>query len=74
MKPYKLEIWKTKRGGFRWRSLARSGKVIAAATEDFARYRSCRRNLVLGSGVDFDYFRVPGNWTQGMKHLVVRRH
>lgn len=41
----KAEIYKDKKGEFRWRLLGLNGKIIDAATEGFKKRSSCVNNL-----------------------------
>lgn len=44
----KLEIYKDKRGKFRWRRVAPDGKVVGTATEGYASKADCEANMRRG--------------------------
>lgn len=41
----KFELYKDKRGEFRWRLKARNGEIIAVAEEGFSTKDSCMRSI-----------------------------
>jgi len=68
MKVHKLEIRKTKRKGFRWRARSRNGEIIAAATEEFGRYRGAKASII--AGVADVSTLVPLAWKWGAQRVV----
>lgn len=66
-RPYRLKIWKDRRGEFRWRLDAKNGKCISASSEGFKRYRTCRDNL--RAALLVHQLPVPLQWPQGGVHM-----
>jgi uncharacterized protein YegP (UPF0339 family) len=44
----KLEVYKDKRGDFRWRRIAPNGKVVGASTEGYRAKADCEANMTRG--------------------------
>jgi len=44
----KLEIYKDKRGEFRWRRIAPNGKIVGSSSEGYASKADCEANMTRG--------------------------
>lgn len=44
----KFEVYKDKRGEFRWRRIASNGKIVGAASEGYTKKADCEKNMNRG--------------------------
>ena len=52
MADYKLEIYKDKRGEFRWRRTAENGEIVGASSESYKAKKDCEANANRDTGAD----------------------
>jgi len=52
MAEYTLEIYKDKRGEFRWRRTAPNGEIVGASSESYKAKKDCEANANRDTGVD----------------------
>ena len=44
----KFEVYKDKRGEFRWRRIASNGKIVGASSEGYSKKADCEKNMNRG--------------------------
>lgn len=52
MADYKLDIYKDKRGEYRWRRTAINGEIVGAASESYASRKDCEANANRDTAAD----------------------
>lgn len=58
MADYKLEIYKDKRGEFRWRRTASNGEVVGASSESYKARKDCEANANRDTAKDkWDFYK-----------------
>ncbi|MGL4297128.1 MAG: YegP family protein, partial [Aestuariivirga sp.] len=58
MPDYKLDVYKDKRGDFRWRRTAENGEIVGASSEGYSSRKHCLANAERDTATDtWEFYR-----------------